>query len=127
MIIKRSRSIFHLKITENTALRVVLYVAKDDIDWYNNNDLHNQVLKTLYPVILDTLLKEQETLKKQYESSQRIIYENGFRILYRFTLRNTHQTLIKTVKHGINYKYMYIYFFFGLIDSILLGKEFHIQ
>ncbi|KAI9470497.1 MAG: hypothetical protein EXX96DRAFT_584537 [Benjaminiella poitrasii] len=97
MIIKHTRNVFHLAITESTALRVVLHVAKDKIEWYNDNDLHNQVLKALYPVILDTILKEQEENKKQLDSSQHIIHKEGFRILYRFTLRSTHQTLIKTV------------------------------
>ncbi|KAK4515070.1 uncharacterized protein ATC70_002680 [Mucor velutinosus] len=99
MVIKHTRNILHLAITENTALRVVLYVAKDKIDWYNENGLHDQVLKELYPVILNYIVAEQSSPanKKQKDAeANRVIYMDGYRILYRFTARNTQQTLIKS-------------------------------
>ncbi|GAN09033.1 hypothetical protein MAM1_0239c08555 [Mucor ambiguus] len=101
MVIKHTRNILHLAITENTALRAVLYVAKDKIDWYNENGLHDQVLKELYPVILNYIVTEQSlpANKKQKDAeTSRTIYMDGYRILYRFTARNTQQTLIKSEK-----------------------------
>ncbi|CAO3653893.1 unnamed protein product [Mucor fragilis] len=100
MPIKHTRNILHLAITKNTALRVVLYVAKDQIDWYNENGLHDQVLKELYPVILNYVVTEQDlpANKRQKDAeTNRVIYMDGYRILYRFAARNTQQTLIKSV------------------------------
>ncbi|KAF1802314.1 hypothetical protein V8B55DRAFT_1478969 [Mucor lusitanicus] len=101
MVIKHTRNVLHLAITENTALRVVLYVAKNKIDWYNENGLHDQVLKELYPVILNYIVTEQglSANKRQKDAdSNSVIYMDGYRILYRFTARNTQQTLIKSEK-----------------------------
>ncbi|KAG2197799.1 hypothetical protein INT46_011604 [Mucor plumbeus] len=101
MAIKHSRNILHLAITENTALRVVLYVAKEKIDWYNEHGLHGQVLKELYPVILNYIVKEQsQSINKRQKDAEanKVIYMDGYRILYRFTARNSQQTLIKTDK-----------------------------
>ncbi|EPB87032.1 hypothetical protein HMPREF1544_06149 [Mucor circinelloides 1006PhL] len=101
MIIKHTRSILHLAITESTALRVVLYVAKDKIDWYNENGLHDQVFRELHSVILNYIVTEQASSanKRQKDAeTNRVIYMDGYRILYRFTARNTQQTLIKSEK-----------------------------
>jgi hypothetical protein len=63
----------HLITVVNTllfkALRVVLYVAQNKIDWYNENGLHSQVLEALYPIIVNNLVKDQRQAlnKKQKE------------------------------------------------------------
>ncbi|KAI8380057.1 hypothetical protein BD560DRAFT_388300 [Blakeslea trispora] len=92
-MIKQSRTVLHLAITTNTALRTVLFVAKDKIDWYNDHGLHKLVLEALYPVILENLVHESTLSKKQG-----ILYKEGFRILFRFTTRHIQQTLIQTSK-----------------------------
>lgn len=56
---------------------MVLYVAKDQIDWYNENGLHDQVLKELYPVILNYVVTEQDlpANKRQKDAeTNRVIY-----------------------------------------------------
>lgn len=85
MTIKHSRNVLHLSITERTvsiimcvcvcvlysrtclfmkrhqkkALRVVLYIAKDKIEWYNDHGLHEIVFQELYPVILNNIVQDQ--------------------------------------------------------------------
>ncbi|KAI8327712.1 hypothetical protein EDC96DRAFT_453156, partial [Choanephora cucurbitarum] len=46
------------------ALRTVLFVAKDKIDWYNDHNLHKLVLEALYPVILEHLVDDQHTKRQ---------------------------------------------------------------
>lgn len=41
------------------ALRVVIYIAEDKIDWYNENDLHALVLDALYPVVINNIIVDQ--------------------------------------------------------------------
>lgn len=41
------------------ALRVVIYIAEDKIDWYNKNDLHALVLDALYPVVINNIIVDQ--------------------------------------------------------------------
>lgn len=101
MKLKYSRNVLHLSITKNTALRVVLYVPQNKIDWYNENDLHSQVLETLHPIIVNNLVKDQgQALSKRQKEGETntVIQKDGYRILYRFTLRNSQETLIKTEK-----------------------------
>ncbi|CEP07125.1 hypothetical protein [Parasitella parasitica] len=102
MIIKHSRTVFHLAITENTALRVVLYIPKEKLDWYNEHGLHDQVLKELYPVILSYVVATKHGLsaaKKQKEAeANRAIHMDGYRILYKFITRSSQQTLVRTEK-----------------------------
>ncbi|KAI8641810.1 hypothetical protein BD408DRAFT_417453 [Parasitella parasitica] len=102
MVIKHSRTILHLAITENTALRVVLYVPKEKLDWYNEHGLHDQVLKELYSVILSYVVVTEHGLsaarKQKDAEANRVIHKDGFRILYRFATRNSQQTLIKMEK-----------------------------
>lgn len=37
-------------------MRVILYIAEDKIEWYNQNDLHALVLDALYPVVINNLI-----------------------------------------------------------------------
>lgn len=139
MKLKHTRNVMHLAITATTvsflffvvvifinnkvyngkkALRVVLYVAEDKIDWYNENSLHALVLDALYPVVINNLIVDggaDLNKKNKDERDHRVIQSmfglllilffakfsflkvEGFRILYRFTQRNSQQTLIETV------------------------------
>jgi hypothetical protein len=60
------------------ALRVVLYIAKNKIDWYNENGLHTLVLEALYPVIVNNLVKDQglSLQKRQKEGEANRIIES---------------------------------------------------
>ncbi|KAG2196710.1 hypothetical protein INT47_009620 [Mucor saturninus] len=101
MKLKHTRNVLHLAITTTTALRVVLYVAEDKIDWYNENGLHALVLDALYPVVINNLIVDggaDLNKKNKDERDHRVIQMEGFRILYRFTQRNSQQTLIETEK-----------------------------
>lgn len=60
-------------------MRVVLYIAEDKIDWYNENGLHALVLDALYPVVINNLIVDQgATLNKKPkdERDNRIIQSN---------------------------------------------------
>ncbi|KAI9345114.1 hypothetical protein BD770DRAFT_397316 [Pilaira anomala] len=101
MKLKHTRNVLHLAITENTALRVVIYIAENKIDWYNENGLHALVLDALYPVVVTNLVVDKGAIlnkKQKGERDNHVIQMDGFRILYRFTQRNTQQTLIETEK-----------------------------
>ncbi|KAI8968545.1 hypothetical protein BDF20DRAFT_827874, partial [Mycotypha africana] len=41
------------------ALRVILYIAKEKVEWYNAHNLHNLVLSALYTPILDYITRTQ--------------------------------------------------------------------
>ncbi|KAI8094958.1 uncharacterized protein B0P05DRAFT_524108 [Gilbertella persicaria] len=90
MSIKRSRTVLHLAITENTALRVILYVAKDKINWYNDHGLHKLVIEALYPVILENLVRDpSKKLKEEnrtIQSKYNIHAYTHIYINYAFTL-----------------------------------------
>ncbi|KAG2235963.1 hypothetical protein INT48_004293 [Thamnidium elegans] len=99
MKLKHTRNVLHLAITESTALRVVIYIAENKIDWYNENGLHALVLDALYPVVIDNLIVDQgAALTKRQKVDNYTIQMDGFRILYRFIQRNSQQTLIETEK-----------------------------
>ncbi|GAA5805765.1 hypothetical protein EDC94DRAFT_620731 [Helicostylum pulchrum] len=98
MKLKHTRNVLHLAITESTALRAVIYIAENKIDWYNENGLHALVLDALYPVVINNLVVDQgAALTKRQKVDNHTIQMDGFRILYRFIQRNSQQTLIETV------------------------------
>ncbi|CEG72776.1 hypothetical protein RMATCC62417_08270 [Rhizopus microsporus] len=82
-----TQNVIHLQITNNTALRVIIYLPQDKIDWYNENNIHPQLLEALYPVIVESLIISQgksANKRKKEEGMNRAVDLEGFRFLYRF-------------------------------------------
>lgn len=48
------------KLKQLKALRVILYIDASKINWYNENNLHPQVLKALQPIVLNHLVSSEQ-------------------------------------------------------------------
>ncbi|KAI9250721.1 hypothetical protein BY458DRAFT_524381 [Sporodiniella umbellata] len=93
-------NVIHLQITQNIVLPIVLYLSKDKVDWYNENNIHPLVLKALRPVIVEHYNQEKNASlnkKKKDSDTNQIIDLEECRLLYRFVPHKTHTKLIVTV------------------------------
>ncbi|KAI8139005.1 hypothetical protein BJV82DRAFT_673109 [Fennellomyces sp. T-0311] len=58
MLLRQPRTVFHLRITPSTVVRVILQIDQTKIQWYNENAFHPEVLKALQSVLMEHLVSD---------------------------------------------------------------------
>ncbi|OAD77822.1 hypothetical protein PHYBLDRAFT_141683 [Phycomyces blakesleeanus NRRL 1555(-)] len=99
----RTRNLIHLQITNHKAMRLLLYIPREKLTWYDEQDRHQSVLDILKPIIHRYLLIDQDkTTSKQKKAmeSAKVISQDTFQIVYQFVPYITQETML-TREHRI--------------------------
>ncbi|KAI8890381.1 hypothetical protein K501DRAFT_206229, partial [Backusella circina FSU 941] len=80
-------------------LRLILYVPEQKLEWYNDFQIHHNVIDALYPVILQHVIYDNnKTTSKQKIETQDTLTLDGFRLNYKFSPLSSKQTLLSCEK-----------------------------
>ncbi|KAH8548293.1 hypothetical protein BGW37DRAFT_507401 [Umbelopsis sp. PMI_123] len=95
----QTKNLRYLRLTNDTVLRVVLYIKDEHIPWYTDNKVHTDVLEALQTIILKQLIgdntKVQSRRKKGDKGMAEVYRGPNFQFAYYFTAQDTHHSIIQ--------------------------------
>ncbi|KAI9282490.1 hypothetical protein BC943DRAFT_328895 [Umbelopsis sp. AD052] len=94
----QTKNLRYLRLTNDTVLRVVLYIKDVHIPWYTDSKVHVDVLESLQNIILKQLIGDNtkvQTKRKRGDKGLAEVFRGpNFQFAYYFTTQDTHHSII---------------------------------